>query len=114
MIELIFGSTEEDIEALAKTVGSRLGLEFESRNSMYKGDYCLARSGEDEYQVVYNELADFDDIPEEEKEYEWQIETHKHCISLLWFDLGSDSALRVKNSLLSSGIKLELIGEKEY
>jgi len=83
MIEIIFGSPEEDVDVLAKKVGPLLGLGLESRNSMYKGDYCLARKGDDNFQIVYNELADFDDIAEEDKEYDWQVETHRHCISLL-------------------------------
>ncbi|MCU7942511.1 MAG: hypothetical protein KZQ87_07495 [Candidatus Thiodiazotropha sp. (ex Cardiolucina cf. quadrata)] len=118
MIELIYGSKEIDLKKISHEIGKVLGLEFKGHESVYKGIYYKATLGENEYQVMDNELADYDDQPEENKEYSFQIETHKHCPSLIWIDLLSNNAKvlakEIKSRISNSKINIEFISENEY
>ena len=81
MIELILGTKIPDLKEVAIGVGKLLNLEFDEHDSSYKGQYFLAKRDDCNYQIIQNELADYEDIPEEEKEYFWQIRILLTCLS---------------------------------
>ena len=114
MIELVFGVKEKDIALVAKKIGNQLNLSFAVHDSSFKGQYYLAKEKANEYQIMNNEMSDFDDSPEEEKEYYWQIETHKHLPTLLWFDVLPSIADKIKTLLTNSNLEIELISEHKY
>ncbi|ANB22198.1 hypothetical protein A6K25_13480 [Alteromonas stellipolaris] len=114
MIELVFGTKEIELEFVAVEVGKQLNLVFSPHDSMYKGQYFLAEQGGNKFQVIDSELVDFHDLAEEEKEYYWQVETHKHLSTLLWFDVESQLVSKIKSSLASSTMEVEFIHAEEY
>ena len=115
MIELVFGVKSDDQEMVANHLGSLLSLNFEEHDSAYAGSYFLAHTGESEFRIKDNLAADYDDQPEDEKEYNWIEEKHKECPILLWFDLANNNVNNeIKQKLNSSKLNLVFIRELEY
>jgi hypothetical protein len=114
MIELVYGSESADVDSLAASVGRVLDIPFECRDSVYKGTYYLAKSVDGRFEVISNALADNDDQPEENKEYSWQIDTNRECLTLLWFDIEGDAAQRVKERIRNSNVSVKVLRETEY
>src|SRR5262245_24386263 len=114
MIELVYGSKSDDARALAGSVGAVLGLAFECRESVYKGTYYRAKSEDGQFEVISNALADYYDQPEENREYAWQVDTHKECLTLLRFDIERNAAERIQERIRNSGLPVTLLQETEY
>jgi|GEM_PF-3814309 len=115
MIELVLGVKHEDMPIIVERIGNALGLTFEEHDSVFVGTYFLAVQGKNEYRILENLSADYDDQPEEQKVYDWREENHQDCPLLLHCDLVSSSlSQETQRRLKEISLPVVHIREEEY